>query len=189
MSAIRLKIKKNPGDYDPGVSKFLGNPTLPKGWANTFDESVIFFLQINLEELAELDKENVLPHKGYLYFFLDIAESQWDMKAIVRYYPGIPEEIVDGFNEAVPGFEKYTKDFVVEFEETDEASATTRLLGIPNDWNYAEEHRKLLLQFDPLDSDLDGLFTGIDGLLYFFFDEKEPFKYEKVKVELVEEFS
>ena len=54
------------------------------------------------------------------------------------------------------------------------------------DWNYQDEPKKLLLQFDPLDPGL-GIFEYVDGLFYFFFDEKEGNNFEKVI--LMEEFS
>lgn len=185
MSAIRLKIKSGEEKHDLGVSKFLGKPVLPGDWANEFPETVLFFLQINLEEIKDLDKDNLLPHTGYLYFFLDTAEGEYDMKPIVRYFDGIPDAVFDDFNSMVPDYSQYTDEYLVEFEEVDDDEVCTRLFGNPSDWNYEDEPPKLLLQFDPLDG--LGIFEYIDGLLYFFFDKKNPQNFKKVT--LMEEFS
>lgn len=184
MSAIKLKIKKNKGKHDLGVSKFFGKPTLPQKW-NDFNDTTIFFLQINLEEIKNFDKDNKLPHEGYLYFFLDV-EDEYAVTCDVRYFKGIPDAVVDDFNSIVPGYEQYDKEVLVEFEECEDDEMGTKLLGYPADWNYMDEPRKLLLQFDPLDAGL-GLFEQIDGLFYFFFDEKDENDFSKVTLQ--EEYS
>lgn len=190
MSAIRLNIKKAEGQREPNVSRFLGNPVLPDGWVNSFPKTVMFFMQINLADIAKYDKENRLPHKGYLYFFLDTADGEYDLEPIVRYYDGEPLDVVDNFNELVPGYEQYVNEYIIEFEECEDDTDGIRLLGVPNDWNYAEEARQLLLQFDPLTVAEDiGIFANIDGLFYFFLNEGEEFHNEVVDVELMEEFS
>ena len=67
MNAIGIKIKKADGNHDPCTSKFFGAPVLPDGWPEMFSEDIIFFGQIRLSDIAELDTENKLPHTGYLY--------------------------------------------------------------------------------------------------------------------------
>ena len=183
---IKLKVKKAEGKHDLGTSKFLGRPTLPKGLAEEFDSSVLFFLQINLEEIKDLDKENLLPHTGYLYFFIDTSDDVYDLKPIVKYFDGIPEEVIDDFNSVVPGYEEYQDEYLVEFELSNEDSSGTKLFGYPSDWNYSDEPNQLLLQFDPLDSEM-GIFDMLDGYLYFFFDHDNPLDFDKVI--LMEEYS
>lgn len=60
-------------------SRFWGNPDLPRGFNypmyidNEGDPFPYFFIcQINLEELAPFDTDNLLPHKGLLSFFAKI---------------------------------------------------------------------------------------------------------------------
>ena len=60
-------------------SRFWGNPDLPRGFDypmyidNEGDPFPYFFIcQINLEELAPFDTDNLLPHKGLLSFFAKI---------------------------------------------------------------------------------------------------------------------
>ena len=64
MNAIGIKIKKADGDHDPCASKFFGAPVVPEEWQERFSEDVIFFAQIRLSDIAELDTENKLPHTG-----------------------------------------------------------------------------------------------------------------------------
>ena len=166
--AIRLRVRKAEGEYDPGASKFLGAPTVPEHLVDDLAEEVIFLMQIRLEDIKELDAENKLPHEGYLYFFLDVSGSEYSMTPIVKYSPEEPTAIYDGFNSAVPGYEAYVEDYLISFEPCDDGDTGHKLLGIPNDWNYAEEAPELLFQFDPLDGDM-GIFDHLDGLIYFFF--------------------
>lgn len=184
--SIKLKVKKADENHDFGTSKFLGYPVLPDGWENDFDESVLFLLQINLEEIKDLDKDNLLPHKGYLYFFLDVSGGAYNLKPIVRYYDGEPTSVIDDFNSVVEGFEDFVEPYVVEFEECDEKESGTKLFGVISDQYYADENRQLLFQFDPYDPDL-GLFPTFDGMMFFFFNKKDPMNFDKV--EFMEDFS
>ena len=167
MSAIHLKVKKAEGKYDQGASKFLGSPVLPEKWLNIFNDTTIFLLQIRLSDLKELDEGNVLPHEGYLYVFLDAANGEYDLKPIVKYYKGEPTHCLNGFNEIVDGYERFVDDYLIEFEKCDDYETGNKLFGYPNDWNYQGEPQPLLLQFDPLDSEM-GFLSHLDGLIYFF---------------------
>ncbi|MBQ4066753.1 MAG: hypothetical protein IJD22_03810, partial [Clostridia bacterium] len=66
-NAIAITVKEAPEGYDLGASKFFGTPTIPKEWAEDFDDDEMFFCQIRLSDIAELDTDNRLPHSGYLY--------------------------------------------------------------------------------------------------------------------------
>ena len=155
--AIKLCAKKVEGKHDFGTSKFLGYPVLPEGWENEFDDGVLFLLQINLEEIKDLDKDNLLPHTGYLYFFLDVSDGPYNLRPIVRYFDGEPTSVIDDFNSIVTGYENFVKPYLVTFEETDDSGDGTRLFGEISSQYYEDEDRKLLFQFDPYDPDL-GLF-------------------------------
>ena len=170
MHAIKLKVKKASGDYDVGCSKMLGDPVLPEGMLEELPPTAMFLMQIKLEDIKDLDVENKLPHKGYLYFFLD----------------GEPKVHVTAFNEAVEGFEEFNKDFIIEFEKCDESDTGNKLLGCPGDWQFSEEPAELLFQLDPMDSDEMGLFPTFDGMMYFFFGKD---KRDFGAVSFVEDFS
>lgn len=183
--AIGIKVKKAPGHYDLGVSKFFGTPTVPLAWEGDFYEDEIFLCQINLADIAHLDKENRLPHTGYLYIFLHTDGGDYNLEADVRYFDGEPELAIDDFNLEVEGYERFNDAYLMEFSEVDENEVCTRLFGVPSDWNYEDEPSKLLLQFDPLDSEMEFL-DYLDGFLYFFFGKDEN---DLEGVTLVEEYS
>ena len=183
--AIRIKTKKAPEAYDPGASKFFGTPTVPLAWEEDFDDDEIFFCQIRLSDIAALDRENRLPHTGYLYIFLHTEEGKYGLGADVRYFDGEPELAFDGFNAAVEDYEGFTEAYLMEFSESDESEDCTRLFGVPSDWSYEDEPPKLLMQYDPLDNEM-GFLDFLDGFLYFFFGEDEK-DFESIT--LTEEYS
>ena len=170
--AIKITAKKAPECYDLGASKFFGTPTVPSAWNGDFDDDELFFCQIRLSDIAELDKENRLPHTGYLYVFLHTEDGKYHLGADVRYHDGEPELAIDDFNAAMEGYEKYTEAYLMEFSEVDEDEICTRLFGVPSDWNYVDEPPKLLMQYDPLDNDM-GFLDSLDGFVYVFFGENE----------------
>lgn len=184
--AIRIKVKKAEGEYDKGLSKMLGNPVLPKKTMDSLPQTAMFLMQIRLEDIKDLDEENILPHTGYLYFFLDTDDGLYSLKPIVLYYKGQPKYFVDGFNEIVDGFEQYNQDFLIEFEKCEDEADGHKLLGHPADWQYQETTEQLLFQLDPMASEEMNLFPTFDGFLYFFFgDDLNDFS----KVTLVEDIS
>ena len=166
MNAIGIKIKKADGNHDPGASKFFGAPVLPDGWAELFSEDIIFFGQIRLSDIAELDTENKLPHTGYLYLFLDV--EMYPYQAMAYYYDGEPNVAIDDFNEAEPQFAHLNEDWLMSFEPVDEDFDGTRLFGVTSSGYETDE--ELLLQFDPL-AENTGFLDNIDGYAYFFFGE------------------
>ena len=185
MSAIRLKVHKAEGEYDLGASKFLGSPVLPTRLTNDFDDGTIFLLQLRLKDLEGLDEDNILPHVGYLYIFLDVSEGEYNLQPIVKYTKSEPTTCLNGFNDIVDGYEQFVDDYLIEFEKCDDYETGNKLFGKPNDWNYVEDPRDLLLQFDPLDSEM-GLFSHLDGLIYIFLGkDRKTFK----DVTIMEEIS
>ena len=186
MSAIKISVKKAKGEYDLGSSKMLGNPTLPEGMEEDLPKSAMFLMQIRLSDIKELDNQNILPHKGYLYFFLDVENGIYDMKPIVKYYDGEPTYHIEGFNEIVDGFEEYIDDYIIEFSKCEDDESGSKLLGSPSDWQYADEPNSLLFQLDPLDNNDMNLFSNFDGFIYFFFG-KDKSNFDDI--ELVTDFS
>ena len=170
--AIRINLTKAEENYDLSASKFFGVPTIPGEWLSDFDEYTIFFCQIRLADIAEYDTQNRLPHTGYLYIFLDTYGSEFNLVPIVRYYNGEPDTAVDDFNSAVPEYEEFTEAYLINFEPCDEYADGTRLFGLPQSLAEEEAEGELLMQFDPLDSEM-GFLSHLDGYLYLFFGEDE----------------
>ncbi len=172
--AIKINLKKAEVNDDLGKSKLFGDPTVPAEWADRFLEDIIFFGQIALSDIAELDRENRLPHKGYLYFFLDTACSPYDVW--IEYYEGEPNTVIEDFNSAVPEFEHLSEAFIMSFEECDASADGTKLFGVPSS-SYEPDgvvEKELLLQFDPLEYNT-GFLTEVDGYAYIFYNTKKPF--------------
>lgn len=167
MSAIGITIKKADGEHDPGASKFFGAPVLPAGWPDRFSDDVIFFAQLRLADIAELDTENRLPHTGYLYLFLD-TEMVCGYQAMAYYYDGESRVVVDDFNEIEPRFAHLNEDWLMSFAPAGEASDGIQLFGVPSSGYETDE--ELLLQFDLL-AENTGFLNHIDGYAYFFFGE------------------
>ena len=170
--AIRVREIEENSAEELLCSKFFGMPTIPKAWKDDFDEDVLFFCQIRLEDIAPLDRENRLLHTGYLYIFLDISGGRYAMKPIVRYSAAAPEIVIDDFNAAIEEFGDVQTAWAMEFSPADEDADCTRLFGVPSDWNYEENAPALFMQFDPLDSSMEFM-QETDGYLYFFFGEDE----------------
>lgn len=168
MGAIKIQIQKAVGEHDLGASKFFGDPVLPSAWVDMFSDDVIFFAQLRLADIAELDEENRLPHTGYMYFFIDT--EMYPYQAIVYLYDGEPDTVIDGFNEVEPRFAHLDTDFLMSFEQADCDADGIKLFGTPSSGVDAENG--LLLQFDPLAADT-GFLDDIDGYAYFFFGEDE----------------
>lgn len=168
--AIKITMKKADAEYDLSASKFFGDPTIPKEWYSDFYDDVIFFCQIRLSDIAALDTENNLPHTGYLYVFIDTEDGHYKLRGEVRYHDGEPDMVIDDFNSEVPGYERFTQAWLMEFEEVEEDYYGTKLFGTLSDWNYVDDPPKLLMQYDPLDNDTDFL-DFLDGYVYFLFGD------------------
>ncbi len=164
--AIKITLTKADENYDLAASKLFGAPVLPEEWEEKFSEDIVFFGQIRLADIAPFDKENKLPHSGYLYLFLDT--EVYPYTAWVEHYDGEPNLVIDDFNEIDPRFEHLNKSFVMSFEEADEDSDGTRLFGVPS--SESDEEGELLMQFDPLE-EYTGFLDEVDGYAYFFFGE------------------
>ena len=81
---------------------------IPAEWQELFAEDVIFFGQIWLSDIVELDTENELPHTGYLYILLDV--EIYPYQAMAYYYDGEPNVVIDDFNETEPQFAHLNED-------------------------------------------------------------------------------
>ena len=164
--AVGITVRPAPAGYDLGASKFFGTPTVPLAWLDTFDEDEIFLCQLRLVDVAPFDGEGVLPHEGYLYVFWHTDTACAD----VRYAPCEPEAAIDEFNAAGEGYEAFGKAWLCDFAPADAAADGIRLLGEPSDWPYDEAPPRLLLQFDPLGSDM-GFLDSLDGYVYLFWGD------------------
>ena len=80
MKSIKINLSKTEDNLF-GQSKWWGTADLPEGveypmvpYEDGDDDPLTLVCQIRCADLAEIDKENLLPHEGMLYFFADINE-------------------------------------------------------------------------------------------------------------------
>lgn len=110
-SSIRVTYDSNTDKESPvGSSKIGGQPDLPadfdwfyykgKSYNDIIERRPLSFLaQINCHDAGKFDKEHLLPHKGMLYFFYELATMTWGYdpndkgSAKVYYYPGDISEL------------------------------------------------------------------------------------------------
>ena len=181
--AIALKVKKiKKGiEFDEGCSKFFGDPTVPEKLLNCYPDDGVFFAQIKCEDIKDLDPDNRLPHEGYLYFFLD-AEMYPDdnLYMMVEHSLEQPKYILDNYNEESP-IKGLDDAYVITFEKVDSNYTGTKLLGMPSGYtDENDDYPGLLLQYDPLDFDVE-FQSSLDGYIYVFFGKDEKRKFSGVE--------
>ncbi len=155
------------------TNHFFGKPVCPKGMEGEFDDQVLFLGMIHLPEIVPFDKENRLPHTGYLYFFLDVSNPR-RMDPIVRYVETEPEVIIDDYNHllALEGFSGIETPRGIAFEEVEADAEGCKLLGVPCDWNYPDPPKSdLLLTLDHISEELN-FQVQLNGFTYIFFGPK-----------------
>ena len=165
---MAIKINLHPTTEDlAGKSHWWGFPDLPEAfdWPSGSDSETLltFVCQIRLEEIAELDHEGRLPHKGMLWFFADLdyflgdldapcaGSGEWEADTFKVLYSEDCSDLLtheyyweDG-EPAVIAAEEMT------FEETSETDFGFKLLGMPAmTEGYENENEGLisLLQLD-----------------------------------------
>ena len=105
-NSIRVNYDKQSDTELPvGCSKIGGKPDLPANFewfyyeGKSYDDitqnrPLTFLAQINCEEVKKYDKDSLLPSKGILYFFYELATMTWGFdpkdkgSARVYYYTG-----------------------------------------------------------------------------------------------------
>ena len=163
--AIGIKLTKAAKDSDPAVSKFFGDPVVPRSLSKRDWGEFLFFCQIELSKIAPFDVDGRLPRTGRLYIFLDDANSA--LTPTVFYTQKEPDTVLDGFNEFYGERQALTQAWEIHFSAVADDAEGHKLFGSPaSDW-YREE-KSLFLQFDPLE-DPTGFFDAADGFLYLFF--------------------
>ena len=90
--AIALKATRaDDADIAVGASKFGGTPDVPAGfeWPMWWQVPINFMAQINLDEIAAFDIEDVLPSSGVLSFFYYDYDAEEEEPLLVH---GLAEE-------------------------------------------------------------------------------------------------
>ncbi len=164
---MAIKINIQPSQQDlAGKSHWWGFPDLPEAFewpCNEDDDLLTFICQIRLEEIAELDTDNILPHKGMLWFFADLDYFLGDMDAPCggsgEWEPGTFKVLYSEDCSDLLTHEYYWEDGEpavlpaeeLSFEATSETDFGFKLLGMPAmTEGYENENEGLisLLQMD-----------------------------------------
>ena len=106
--AIKINLSRTEGNLF-AASKWWGDPDMPAEMqypmmtvkeedGEEYEYPMTFVCQLNCEELARFDAENLLPHEGMLYFFAAIDEytgydapyhygpGEWPRKSVIVKY-------------------------------------------------------------------------------------------------------
>jgi len=190
---MAIRIETRPTDQPlTGMSHWWGAPDLPadtpypyvtvgEGTDDEYEEPLTFVCQIRCEDIASLDPDGLLPHKGMLYFFapfdyfLGELESPLDQYTppVVLYHPQteglVPYDICwEGTTDSI-----FRPAEAISFSIADKASGDGCLmLGKPYQDEVLQEHQQdvCLLQVD--EDDRWGLRFFDCGMYYFFMPAK-----------------
>ena len=124
----------------------------------TFDYPLTFICQINCEDIAPFDKENLLPHEGMLYFFAAIDKwigydspttngaGEWQKgHFVVKYAKNINFEtfqscvLVDDADQSLT-----EREMEICFSECDDDEKCIKLLGNPSSPEVSARYEGLL---------------------------------------------
>lgn len=186
---MAIRINTQPTDKDlTGKSHWWGAPDLPQdtpypyviineGTEDEYYEPLTFVCQIRCEDIAELDKENLLPHKGMLYFFApldyflgeDDSPLDYHTPPIILYHNG--SEHLSTYDIYWEGTEESIFRYAEEIIFTEESNCKGDgiiMLGRPYQDEVEENHSTdiCLLQID--EDDRWGLHFYDCGMYYFF---------------------
>ena len=175
---IGIKVEKAHGEYDPGTSKFFGSPTMPEEWLSdeTIGNDDFFFCQLKLSEFKDFDKDNLFPHKGFIYFFL--SEANGEFTPNVQYYEKEPDTLIEDFNAGFDDLGDVETEYSIDYFETDNTNDGTCILVSDND-------EIILLQYDPLDDGMPEFLAETEKLGRFTMkkEDLEKLDFSKVKLE------
>ena len=164
--AIRLTL--NPTDRVLFCgSKWWGDPDMPDAMqyptievnedGEIYDYPLTFLCQINCEDIAAFDKENLLPHEGMLYFFAAIDKwigydsptengiGEWSKgHFVVKYAKTINFETFQSCMLVGDDDETLTeKEMEIIFSECDDDERCIKLLGNPSSGDVASNYPDL----------------------------------------------
>lgn len=198
MKSIKINLEKSDEDLFM-QSKWWGNPDLPQNF--DYPGDLTFICQIKCDEIAAFDEENILPHKGMLYFFAAIdyyfghfdsyspMDFYWDNADVkVCYVEDIDNQL---FEQIVlvdeDGNDVAMKELKIVFSNAEPLCDSNKLLGEPynrewEDWDAPYNGWIELLQVDSDDYDGFSLNFMDWGMLHFLIDRNDLINKDFSKV-------
>ena len=160
------------------------------------EDLLTFICQINLKDIAQYDKENQLPHKGFLYFFASLDYFLGDFDAPgepLGFWPDGSYKVIytpetnELFTHKVcweGGEDACLPAEAISFETVGDCEDDQKLLGLPFYEEVREEAPQYisLLQLD--ENDRWGVRFYDCGMLNFLIskDDLRELRFDKVKV-------
>lgn len=189
MNSIRIDFRKTDEDLFL-KSKWWGNPDMPKDL--DVPDCSTFICQIRCDEIAKFDKDNLLPHKGMLYFFAELDYYFGDFDAYCPpdfYWDSEDVKVLHVEDIETPAFEQVVyvddeddptahEELAIEFSEEGALCDGNKLLGEPfdrewEDWEEPCAGWTELLQIVSDDYD-DGSLNFMDwGSLHIIIDPED----------------
>ena len=149
-------------------SKWWGDPDMPENMqyptievtedGETFDYPLTFICQINCEDIAPFDKENLLPHEGMLYFFAAIDKwigydspttngaGEWQKgHFVVKYAKTVNFETFQSCMMVDDEGQSLTeREMEITFSSCDDEEKCIKLLGKPSSASVREDYPVLI---------------------------------------------
>ena len=147
-------------------SHWWGFPDMPKAFAwpeNEKGDMLTFICQIRLEDVAHLDREGRLPHRGMLWFFADLdyflgdmdapcaGTGEWEHTAFKVLYSEECDDLITHEYRWEDGTSAVLDVEAMSYSECEESAFGFKLLGVPAmTEGYENENEGLfsLLQLD-----------------------------------------
>ena len=171
MKSIRLNLSKSNDDLYM-KSKWFGNPDVPENYP--IPDDLCFICQIRCDELAKFDEDNVLPHKGMLYFF---GAVDYYFGWLDCYYPENQywqrDDIKVFYIEDIENQE--FKQIVFEDEDGEPLAIAPRSIEFSLEKSECDGHKLLGVPFDMPWEDWDAPYHGWVELLQVDSDEDDDF--------------
>lgn len=182
------------------LSHFWGSPLLPPGYpypeytdSKGYIRPYNFICQIALENIADFDPENLLPHEGLMLFFSKIDHYLGDFEAFdsVGGYISDAEDVKVLYFPDITGFEEIRlvdekgiplsqQELAISFSDKPAGrySDEHMLLAPPShreweNWDHPFEDWLILLQIDSFDGEDFNLNFMDSGVLDFLISEKD----------------
>ena len=144
MNSIKIKLSKTDEDLFL-QSKWWGNPDVPEGFE--VPDLPTFICQIRCDEIAEFDEDNMLPHKGMLYFFSDLEYFFGEDDELPEYFEDLKVIYIEDIE--TPKFEQVIfvddddkpyalEELAMEFSKGEPSCDGNKLLGEPHDREWED---------------------------------------------------
>ena len=213
MYSIKINYQETDDDLF-GKSKFWGQADLPEGMAYPMmpyddefgDDPLTFVCQFRCSDLAPYDTDNLLPHKGILYFFAAIdsyvgALREDDYEDDNIYHNGMGEWSEEAFRvlyspteeglhtHTITGEDGEPYNLPAEkitFEACDSTSLDTKLLGRPFEIEVEQEFPDHISLLQLWEEDRWCFFMYDCGIINFLItsEDLKALRFDRVKVYL-----